>query len=169
MQILQKERLLFLVQCDNLDGEQIAPAMESLYEAGVKNVQLLSSLTKKGRPGYVFLIDGDEASADAVESVILKELGVTGWHRIGAQHRYVAVDILRRTVQLQTVQGTQTAEVLYKQSSADPQRIRPEYESCRKIRALLAEQGVFVSLPLVRQKLTEAFTEDADGRKTLFF
>ncbi len=85
MQILQKERLLFLVQCDNLEGEQAAPAMESLYEAGAKNVQLLSSLTKKGRPGYVFLIDGDEASADAIESVIVKELGVTGWHRIGAQ------------------------------------------------------------------------------------
>ena len=169
MQILQKERLLFLVQCDNLDGEQIAPAMESLYEAGVKNVQLLSSLTKKGRPGYVFLIDGDEASADAVESVILKELGVTGWHRIGAQHRYVPVDILRRTVQFQTAQGLQSVEVLYKQSSADPQRIRPEYESCRKIRVLLTEQGISVSLPLVRQKLTEVFTEDPDDFRALVF
>ena len=159
-QIMERERILFLVQCDTLEGEQIAPAMDALYAAGAKNVQLLSTITKKGRPGYVFLIDGDEPSADSIEQAILTEIGVTGWHRIAAQHRYVKVSVLGRNVTLVTRLGDFSAEVLYKQSSADPDRVRPEFESCRKARSLLAERGICVSFPLIRQKLIEAFSKE---------
>ena len=165
-QIMGKDRVLFVAQCDNLEGEQIASAMEALYAAGAKNVQLLSTITKKGRPGYVFLIDGDESAANSIEQTILTEIGVTGWHRIAAWHRYVKVNVLSKNLKLITHRGNFSTEILYKKSSADPERVRPEFESCRKVRSALADLGIHVSFPLIRQKLIEAFSEE-DELKTI--
>ena len=54
--------MLLLVQIDDRSGEVLGNALEELMSLGARNVQLLSSVTKKGRPGHVLLIDLEPAA-----------------------------------------------------------------------------------------------------------
>ena len=86
MDIYTKTGLLFVIQVDHLSGEIIGDLIESFYSAGAKNVQVISTITKKNRPAYMIVVDGNEASADEIERVIVEECGSSGWHRISTKH-----------------------------------------------------------------------------------
>ena len=47
MNFYSKEAVLFLVQVDHLSGEILGDVVDSFYAAGAKNVQIISSITKK--------------------------------------------------------------------------------------------------------------------------
>ena len=57
MHLYTKEGILLLVQTDHLDGETLGNLIGRFYDEGAKNVQVISSLTKKNRPGHLILID----------------------------------------------------------------------------------------------------------------
>lgn len=158
MEVSNKPRKLFVVQSDNINGEGAGAALEALYKAGAKNVQIISTITKKNRPGYLFVVDGDERSTAAIQEVILHELQVTGWHELPSNHCYVSVTEEEKDVRITVGEKQFTERIARKLSSADPEIIRPEYESCRRIQELLLKEcGQSVSLALISQKLVQAF------------
>ena len=168
-EIYTKKRQLLLVQTDHITGEKAATAIEALYRAGAKNVQVQSTVTKKNRPGLVFLIDTDEEARDAVEASILRDIGATGWHRIPTEHCFIPVE--QATVTMAVRIGDSmigSLAVTRKISSADPEVIRPEYDSLAEIQDMLRKAGEEVSLALIEQKVTEAFLSD-DKEKTIVF
>lgn len=79
-----------------MDGEIIGSVIDSFYEAGAKNVQIVTAVTKKNRPSYMIFVDAREKDADAIEQVIVEECGSSGWHRIETCHRYTNVSILKK-------------------------------------------------------------------------
>lgn len=161
MNIHKKQRQLLVVQVDSITGETAGGAVSVLYEAGAKNVQIVSTVTKKNRPGWMFFIDVDEEARPAVERAMVRELGVTGWHRLPGEHCYIDTEIVSKTVRVRlTGKNPRNLGVLSverKVSSADPEVIRPEFDSCEKLRRMLRDAGVEISRALAEQKIIEAF------------
>lgn len=50
MRFYSKKGLLFLIQADHLTGELPGDVIDSFYQAGAKNVQASSTVTKKTVP-----------------------------------------------------------------------------------------------------------------------
>ena len=70
------EQILILAQVDDASGEVLQDVAERLHAAGARNLQVLASLGKKGRPGHVLLIDVDADLEQQVAAVLGIELGL---------------------------------------------------------------------------------------------
>lgn len=158
----EKKGIVLLVQVDHLSGETIGTVIDDLYEAGAHNVQVLSSITKKNRPGYVFLIDGNETHLAAIEQIILLELGATGWHLLHTGHRHTATRSFSHRVTFATPDGPLELTAKFKAVKARPEMLRPEHASCLEIRQALRQHGVVRSLDQVRQDILFRIHADAE-------
>ncbi|HOT23168.1 MAG TPA: DUF111 family protein [Thermoleophilia bacterium] len=90
--------MLLLTQIDDRSGEVLGHALEELTALGVHNVQLLTSHTKKGRPGMVLLVDLEPELERAVAVYLAAELGAWGYHVVAAEHRHFDVEARERAV-----------------------------------------------------------------------
>lgn len=161
MRFYSKKGLLFLIQVDHLSGEVLGDVIDSFYQAGAKNVQVFSTITKKNRPAHVIMVDATEATAFAIEEVIVEECGSSGWHRIDSCHRHTDVTYVTRPVIVHL--GYTSFEFLLKgkQISDDRQLIRPEYDSCVELREKLKQYQRPVSLRRLQGLLSQAFNGDS--------
>lgn len=160
MQIYKKQGVIFYVQTDHLPGEILGSVIEYLYDAGACNVQVIPTVTKKNRPAYVFLIDAREECAEKVEMVLIRELRVTGWHRISTEHRHLAVDYIKKQVRIEGSGFLIEMEVEGKVAHAEHICVRPEHRSCTRLKALLEEKGHQVSLVDCGKILTELLEQN---------
>jgi hypothetical protein len=157
----EREGRLLLVQIDNLSGELLGEALTRLCSAGAMNVQLLPTLTKKGRPGQLLLVDVRQDKLDFVEEALLAELGVTGWHRLTTQHVYVSTEIINRDLTVLTPVGVLLERVAGKRLTNSPSSVTPEYSSCVALRERLqAECGVRVPLRELIRLVSGALNND---------
>jgi uncharacterized protein (DUF111 family) len=83
--------ILVMAQIDDAPGESLARAIEQMGEMGAQNVQLLSSLGKKGRPGYVLLVDIRAEDEPEFAMLLVGELGVWGYHVLESQHKHFEI------------------------------------------------------------------------------
>jgi uncharacterized protein (DUF111 family) len=90
--------MLILAQIDDRSGEVLGHALEELMSLGARNVQLLGSVTKKGRPGSVLLVDLDHESETDVAAYLAAELGVWGYHVLESSHRHFDTTLEDREV-----------------------------------------------------------------------
>lgn len=158
MEVFSKPRKLFVVQSDNINGEEAGAALEEFYRAGAKNVQLINAVTKKNRPSYMFVVDGDNESTSEIQEVILHGVRATGWHEISSDHCFVRLGIVEKEVLIEAGDDQFIERITRKVSSSEPELIRPEYECCKRIRERLNnEYGLNPSFALVKQKLEQAF------------
>lgn len=157
MDIYTKTGLLFVIQVDHLSGEIIGDLIESFYSAGAKNVQVISTITKKNRPAYMIVVDGNEASADEIERVIVEECGSSGWHRISTKHRHTAVSIVEREIWVYVGEDRFVFTAKGKQIAEDLKNIRPEYESCVSLREKLQFYKKQISIREIYARLADLF------------
>ena len=156
MQLYSKEGLLFLVQVDHLTGETIGNAIESFYEAGAKNVQVVSSVTKKNRPAYMIFIDAAPAYAEDIEEMIVKELGSSGWHRLETTHRHTNVTITAQKTKIACEGYSFEYVIRSKVIDDDIKNARPEYDDVKAIKQRLYENaGVRISTAEISQSVVE--------------
>lgn len=94
-----KSQLLY-AQLDRVDGESAGYLIQKIINLGAYNVQLVSSLTKKGRPGYILLIDLNEHIKVEIEELLVSEFNVTGWHYILTHHCHKKVENSQRELEL---------------------------------------------------------------------
>lgn len=83
---MEKKSALLLAQVDHASGEVLGFAVEQIMERGAHNVQLIPTITKKNRPGHILLIDAAPDRHDSIAEFLVKELRVTGYHRIDTMH-----------------------------------------------------------------------------------
>jgi len=143
----EREGRLLFVQIDHLSGELLGEALTQLCSAGAMNVQLLPTLTKKGRPGQLLLVDVRQDKIGPVEKTLLAELGVTGWHSLTTQHVYFGTEIVNRDLTIQTPLGVLHAQVAGKRLTNRQSPVTPEHSSCVELRERLCTEGG-VRIPL---------------------
>ncbi len=158
-----KEGLLFVIQVDHVNGELMGSVIESFYEAGAKNVQVISAVTKKNRPSYVILVDGRPRDADSIEEIIVGELASSGWHRLQTDHRHTDVSIETREIQIVTAKEAFTFTVEGKVINGDVRNARPEYDCCKELRKFLMEKaGCYLPLRRIIQLVEEVYSENRE-------
>ena len=162
--IFTKEGWVYYVQTDHLSGEEIGSSIESLYDAGAHNVQVVPTITKKNRNGAIFLIDTNAKNKDAVEQAIILELRVSGWHRIRTDHRHLEVDYLKCTLPIcyEGIRVNFEAEI--KKSYGVETTLRPEHRSCERLKQLLKNGGKACSIETCSQLIRDAYMQaNRDG------
>lgn len=138
MDIHSKNGLVFMVQVDHLTGECVGQAIDRLYGAGASNVQVVSAITKKNRPSYLFFIDCRPDMAERVEQAIASELTSGGWHRIDTEHRYQYNEKLKRAVKLCS-QG-EVLPFTVEGKKFESGSLRPEHDNVMALREAVYEK-----------------------------
>ena len=82
---MQKEGLLLLYQVDHLSGEEIGWMFDSLAIPGVRNRNLVPTLTKKGRIGHLLILDIDPEVEAEISNLLFECLAV---HRVPPHRGY---------------------------------------------------------------------------------
>lgn len=69
--VYKREALLYVVQVDHLTGESVGQSIDLFYAAGASNVQVVSAVTKKNRPSYMFFMaDGIRSGPTIVNCIV---------------------------------------------------------------------------------------------------
>jgi hypothetical protein len=148
-----------------MSGELLGEALTRLCSAGAVNVQLLPTLTKKGRPGQLLLIDVRHDQLASVEETLLAEFGVTGWHRLATQHVSFRTENLNCNLTILTPAGTLREQVEGKRLTNPSGPIVLEHRSCVALsEKLLAKCGLHVPLREVVRLVGGALNGDGDPR-----
>lgn len=84
--LFEKDGLFIVTQLDHLSGEEIGWALESLSVPGVRNRNLIPTLTKKGRMGFLLVIDLDPGAEPEVGRLLMELFGTYGYHRVPTRH-----------------------------------------------------------------------------------
>lgn len=159
--IHSKEGIVFLVQIDHIQGEIIGSVIEQLYLAGALNVQVISTVTKKNRPGYIFIIDLPSERTDAIERVIVRELGSTGWHKLLTDHRHVPVEKVFKDVKVIFDSYEFLFSLEGKQIKGQPESVRPEHINYVALRDKIKHiSGVDISLLKIYKKVQIALLQE---------
>ena len=151
--------ILLLAQVDHACGDIIASVTEELLALGVQNVNLVPSLTKKGRPGYLLFVDLPETLLGRVEQVLATELGILGWRILSAEHRKARVREAEQQVRLSLGAEEHVLDVPVKLVETDKGYVPVsiEHEFCRRLRQQLREDhGVEIPLELLKSRIRAA-------------
>jgi hypothetical protein len=147
--------LLILAQADDASGEVLQDVSERLRAAGARNVQILASVGKKGRPAHVLLIDVPAQREDDVAALLAAELGVWGYRLLESHHRHFDIGVQSRAVAVSLGGETVETEVGCKRIERQGRllAVKVEHEHLVRLRDLLAARGREVSLRRLRTAL----------------
>lgn len=153
---------LMIAQVDHATGEVIGHSIQTLYDLGAKNVQLLQSMTKKNRPGYLLFID---LPAEAVEDVALflgTELGIWGYHILQTEH--VHFDISFHTVSAHLVCGENHEDfpikVKYIANATRLMRLKVDHDQLVALQRIFTDWNACYPLDVLRTAIEAKIWED---------
>lgn len=155
---------IILAQVDHTDGEVLGHSIEQLYDLGARNVQIISAVTKKNRPGYVLLVDLPAERVEDAAMYLGTELGIWGFHLLGTEH--VHFDIAFRKIPLKLIGGQREISyplrVKYIRNDGRLIKIKLDYDQMAEIQQVLDEQDCHYALDALRAALTARLREAED-------
>lgn len=83
---MEKDGLLILVQVDHLRAEDLSWLMEALCMPGVRNGNLLPTITEKGHVGHLLLLDIYPGFETDISRFIVEVIGSYGYLRMERRH-----------------------------------------------------------------------------------
>lgn len=116
---------------DDVSGEDLGHLARLLEESPALDFHLLTSLTKKNRPGYVLQVLARPGTEDVLADLVLRETGSLGVRITRNQRRRV----LERETRTLRVPGLGDAKVRFKvarDATGRVVRAKPEYEDLRE-------------------------------------
>jgi uncharacterized protein (TIGR00299 family) protein len=119
--------VLIETNIDDMTGEMLGYARDSLLDAGAADVWFTPIQMKKGRPAVMLSVICSEAEEQAVARLLLRETSTLGV-RVRPVHRWEAE---REVLEFESSLGP--AAVKVKRLPGEPPRVAPEYEACRRI------------------------------------
>lgn len=93
---MEKDGLLILVQVDHISAEDLSWIMDALCIPGVRNRNLIPTITKKGRVGNLLLLDIDPRHEADISRFIVEVIGSYGYHCIASKHVFEPTAIQER-------------------------------------------------------------------------
>jgi len=145
---MKKKALLIFAQADHVSGEVTGFAVGRIMELGAHNVQLISSITKKNRPGNIFIIDTDAKHERAISQFLAKELKVSGYHRIDTNHIFQRVTLSQKKIIIRTDRKMRTVycEIKIIGDPSNPLSIDVEHDALVKLQKVLRANKKELSL-----------------------
>lgn len=156
--------LLLMAQIDDAPGELLGYVVDELARMGAKNVQLLSSLGKKGRPGYVLLVDIEASDEEAFAGLLVGELGVWGYRVLAARHRHFEVRRYDTTLELHRADQVHSVPLRVKRILCDGRLVRVKAEHDDLVAAVESlRDGAGVPLSVIKAEVEVAVGGDEPG------
>jgi uncharacterized protein (DUF111 family) len=154
--------LLIMAQIDDAPGELVQDVVERLQRAGSRNVHILASLAKKGRPGHVLLIDVPEQHEEDVALVLGSELGVWGYRVLESRHRHFDIELQSTPLEIKVGESVLTFDLVWKRIEKQGQllAVKAEHDRLAQVRDELERNGVHVALRWLRANLEQQLTQD---------
>ncbi len=151
---MQKSKLI-IAQVDHASGEVVGEAMQELMQLGARNVQLLQSVTKKGRPGYILFIDLPVEKVAGVATYLAAELGIWGCHILDSQHVHFDLSFREKTLRLIAGEKNITYQVNVKYIMQNEQLlgIKVDHSQLVEIQQCFLEWGFYYPLRVLRTYL----------------
>src|SRR6266516_4863554 len=122
-----RQMVLIETNIDDMTGEMLGYARDTLLDAGAADVWFTSVQMKKGRPGVMLSVVGSEEQEEAVARLLLRETSTLGV-RVRPVHRWEAA---RELLEFESSLGP--ASVKVKRLAGEPPTIAPEYEACKRL------------------------------------
>lgn len=147
---------VILAQVDHVSGETLGFALDRLFELGAKNVQLLQSMTKKNRPGYLLFIDLPPDKLEPIAFFLAKELGIWGYHLMETEHVHFEITMHKRRLRLledSSNRGEMTFNVKYIADKGSLLSIKIEHDFLVDLQKKLEAMGYFFSTRTLRATL----------------
>ena len=153
--------VLILAQIDDASGELLAEVMGCLETLGAKNVQLLSSLTKNGRPGYVMMVDIHGDKEDDAAALLAEELGIWGYRVVEAEHKHVDIERFEAALTVRNRGQAHRFSIRAKRIRRDGRaiRIKAEHDDLSRIAADLRVATFALPLVVLKAKVESALLE----------
>ena len=155
---MEKPGTLFLFQIDHLSGEEVGCLVEQLYIWGAENVNVISTLTKKNRPGHLVLVDSGGMDAEGLPAKMATLFGTCGCHRLETSHLYLGTDCHKVSITVRCGDRILDEELEVKVIEGQDRTLskRPEYEGLVNLgRRLEGTLGLTISLPGLRRSVEE--------------
>ena len=111
---------------DDMNPELFGYVSERLFEAGALDVYMTPIYMKKGRPGTLLSVLGEQAARDALIDILLTETTTIGVRFSTVQRR----KLTRKSGTVDTEYGTIRVKLAYNKGVT---RITPEYDDCVRI------------------------------------
>ncbi|MBI2126903.1 MAG: nickel pincer cofactor biosynthesis protein LarC [Thaumarchaeota archaeon] len=117
---------------DDITGEHLAHASEVLMDSGAKDVTIIPSLTKKGRPGYLLRVIVGTSKADDLAEKMMLETGTLGVRIITAIRHVASRNIVKVPVKIGGKRFSVDVKVS-RNARGDVIAIKPEYEAIKRL------------------------------------
>ncbi len=155
---------LLMAQIDDAPGELLGQIVNQMAEMGAKNVQLLSSLGKKGRPGYVLLLDIDAEDETEFAALMAGELGIWGYRVLQSQHKHFDIRRYRTKLEVRRGDDVRVFPLRIKRifNEGTFMRAKAEHDDLAAICALLGQENN-VHLTVLKAAVETAVGADEPG------
>lgn len=130
---LQKEFVSVLeTSLDDVSGEVLGYTLERLYEEGALDVQIMSTVTKKNRPGYVLVAICRQGDEERLAGILMEETGTLGIRVSRAQRFCINRKVLEIDFSIPGYKGKARAKAAIN-SGGKITSLKAEYENAKKI------------------------------------
>ena len=146
---VEKDAKLLLLQVDHLSGEEMGHLIESMYGLGAMNVNVVSTITKKNRPGFLVLVDMGSKAEPAFSAELASTFGISGYHRINTVHCRQVVDVDEKNLVIHHNGLEIETTIKFKRIGTEDQPlfVRTEFSDLKRLSELIRE-SFCVSIPL---------------------
>lgn len=156
-----------MAQVDDVSGELLGEFIQRLEGLGARNVQIVSTVTKKGRPGHILYIDVPDELESDVAYLLVSELGTWGYRVLEAEHKHFDIKHIKITLIVVVGGGRYEFDLRLKTiSHADQMRVKAEHDDLSSICRVLREKQQYVPLAVlkaqVESSLIDLSTTDAN-------
>ena len=144
--------LLIMAQVDDVPGELMGEFIRRAEDLGARNIQAVSSITKKGRPGYIVYVDVPASLESEIANLLGGELGTWGYRIIAAEHKHFQIERFTVPLTVSIENSVHHFDLRAKTiSQADAfTRIKAEHDDLSAISASLRDKGFNVSLTALK-------------------
>ena len=157
--------MLVVVNVDNVAGEAIPYIIEKLMDLGAESVHAIPAITKKGRLGFIFLIDIARENVETIGDFLVREVSTLGL-RLFEEVEHIKFDCEMRKVRL-AFQGKGLSLALNVKVVRDSRglaaAVKAEHEELKAAVNALADAGVNISLTALKE-MAETATLSGEGQ-----
>ncbi len=157
--------MLVVVNVDNVAGEVIPYIIEKLMDLGAESVHAIPAITKKGRLGFIFLIDIARENVETIGDFLVREVSTLGL-RLFEEVEHIKFDCEMRKVRL-AFQGKGLSLALNVKVVRDSRglaaAVKAEHEELKAAVNALADAGVNISLTALKE-MAETATLSGEGQ-----
>jgi uncharacterized protein (DUF111 family) len=152
---------LLMAQVDDVPGELLGEFIQRVEDLGARNVQIVASITKKGRPGYIVYIDVPARLESEVAVLLGAELGSWGYRVLAAEHKHFDIERLRVALTVSIAHASYEFELRAKTISHAGRflRIKVEHDDLSNICGALREKQHQVPLAVLKAAVENQLAE----------